>query len=120
LQSFGFVFFVDGIIIVVGLRIFGQDNQVLHANPMSHFWLRFFWKEAITWVLEAITWVLREVEREHFVTIPPQHFESQPTNISYLDFGLKPAVFGCLTNAIAHLPIVLESCSRAQTDWPVF
>jgi len=41
-------------------------------------------------------------------------------NISYLDFSLKPAVFGCLTNAIAPLLIALESCSRAQTDRPVF
>jgi len=38
----------------------------------------------------------------------------------YLDFGLKPAVFGCLSNAIAPLPIALESCSRAQMDRPVF
>ena len=35
---------------------------------------------------------------------------------SYLDFGLKTAVFGCLANAIAPPPIALESCSRAQTD----
>jgi len=41
-------------------------------------------------------------------------------NVPYLDFGLKPAVFGCLTNAIAPPPIALESCSRAQTDRPVF
>jgi len=34
----------------------------------------------------------------------------------YLDFSLKPTVFGCLTNAIAPLPIALESCSRAQND----
>jgi len=27
-------------------------------------------------------------------------------NILYLDFGLKPAVFGCLANAKAPLPIV--------------
>jgi len=39
---------------------------------------------------------------------------------SYLDFGLKPAVFGCFTNTLAPPPIVLENCSRAQTDWPVF
>jgi len=41
-------------------------------------------------------------------------------NISYLDFGLKLAVFGCLTNAIAAPPIALESCSSARTDQPVF
>jgi len=41
-------------------------------------------------------------------------------NLSYLDFGLKPAVFGCLTNAIPPSPIVLQSCSRAHTDQPVF
>jgi len=40
-------------------------------------------------------------------------------NVSYLDFGLKPAVFGCLTNVIAPPPIALESCSRAQMDRPV-
>ena len=45
--------------------------------------------------------------------------ESRPTTYSYLDFSLKPAVFGCLTNAIAPPPIVLESCSRAQTNRPV-
>jgi len=33
---------------------------------------------------------------------------------SYLDFGLKPAVFGCLTNTIAPPPIVLESCSKLK------
>jgi len=31
----------------------------------------------------------------------------------------KTAVLGCLTNALAPLPIVLESCSMAQTDRPV-
>jgi len=39
---------------------------------------------------------------------------------SYLDFDLKTAVFGCLTNAIAPPPIALDSCSMAQTDQPVF
>jgi len=34
-------------------------------------------------------------------------------------FGLKTAVFGCLTNALATSPIALESCSRAETDRPV-
>jgi len=38
---------------------------------------------------------------------------------SYFEISLKPAVVSCLTNAIAPLPIALESCSRAQTDWPV-
>jgi len=37
------------------------------------------------------------------------HFESRRTIYSYQDFGLKPAVFGCLTNAIAPPLIVLES-----------
>jgi len=41
-------------------------------------------------------------------------------NISYLDFGLKTAVFGCLTSAIDPPPIALQSCSSAQTDRPVF
>jgi len=31
----------------------------------------------------------------------------------------KTAVFCCLTNALAPLPIALESCSAAQTDRPV-
>jgi len=48
------------------------------------------------------------------------HFESWPTNILYLDFGLKPAVVSYLTNVIASPPIVLESCSSVQTDRPVF
>jgi len=38
---------------------------------------------------------------------------------SYFDFGLKTAVFGCLTNALAPPPIALESSSTAQTDRPV-
>jgi len=38
----------------------------------------------------------------------------------YLDFGLKPAVVSCRINAIAPLPITLESGSRAQTDRTVF
>jgi len=46
--------------------------------------------------------------------------DGHSTNISYLDFSLKPAAFSCLTNAIAPLPIALNSCSRAQTDQPVF
>jgi len=49
-----------------------------------------------------------------------QHFESQSTNISYLDFGLKPAVFDCLTKIIAPTPIALESCSKAKMDQPLF
>jgi len=32
------------------------------------------------------------------------------TTYSYFDFGLKTAVFGCLTNALAPPPIALESC----------
>jgi len=31
----------------------------------------------------------------------------------------KTAAFDCLTNALAPPPIVLESCSTAQTDRPV-
>jgi len=38
----------------------------------------------------------------------------------YFEIGPKPAVVSCFTNAIAPLPIALESCSRAQTDRPVF
>jgi len=34
-------------------------------------------------------------------------------------FQKKTAIFGCLTNALAPLPIALESCSTAQTDRPV-
>jgi len=50
------------------------------------------------------------------------------THISFLtpwrlggfgDFRKKTAVFGCLTNTLAPLPIALESCSTAQTDRPV-
>jgi len=48
------------------------------------------------------------------------HLESRSTNISYLDFSLKPSVFGCLTNAIAPLPIALESCSHTQKIGQVF
>jgi len=39
---------------------------------------------------------------------------------SYFDFGLKPAVVNCLTNTLAPPPIVLESCSKAQTNQTVF
>jgi len=39
---------------------------------------------------------------------------------SYFDFGLKPAVVNCLTNALAPPPIAQESSSRAQTNWTVF
>jgi len=35
------------------------------------------------------------------------------------DFRKKTAVFGCLTNDLAPLPITLESCSTAQMDRPV-
>jgi len=43
-----------------------------------------------------------------------QHLDSQSTNISYLEIGLKPAVLGCFTNAIAPMLIVLQSCSNPQ------
>jgi len=41
---------------------------------------------------------------------------------TYLCFkiGLKSAVFGCLTNSIVPLPIVLESCSNPQKTLQVF
>jgi len=39
---------------------------------------------------------------------------------SYFEIGLTPAVVSCFTNALAPPPIALESCSRAQTDRPVF
>ena len=48
------------------------------------------------------------------------HFDSRSMNISYLDFNIKPAVFCCLTNAIAPPPIALKSCSRVQMDQLVF
>jgi len=48
------------------------------------------------------------------------HFQRQGTIYSYIEVGLKLAVIGCLTNAIAPPPIVLESCSVAQADRPVF
>ena len=38
----------------------------------------------------------------------------------YFEIGLKLAIFSCFTNAIASLPIALESCSRAQTGRPFF
>ena len=41
-------------------------------------------------------------------------------NISYLEIGLRPAVFGCLTNAIAPPPIALESCSNPEKIRLVF
>ena len=47
-------------------------------------------------------------------------FERRRTIYSYFDFGLKTAAFGSLTDALAPLPIALESCSRAQADRPVF
>jgi len=40
--------------------------------------------------------------------------------LGFSDFRKKTAVFGCLTNALAPQRIVLESCSTAQTDWPVW
>ena len=40
--------------------------------------------------------------------------------LGFSDFHKKkPAVFGCLTNALAPPLIALESCSTAQTDRPV-
>jgi len=44
------------------------------------------------------------------------------TGVQYICTSIsawKTAVFSCLTNALAPPPIALESCSRAQTDWPV-
>ena len=41
-------------------------------------------------------------------------------NISYLDFGLKPAVFCRHTKAIAPPPFALESCSNPQKIQQVF
>jgi len=42
------------------------------------------------------------------------------TIYSYFEVGLKLAVVGCPNNAIAPPPIALESCSKTETDWPVF
>jgi len=47
-------------------------------------------------------------------------FDGRSTNISYLDFSLKPAVFSCLTNALAPPSIAIENFSRSQMDQPVF
>jgi len=71
-----------------------------------------------TWELlkNAIYSKTKEDHTVHF----HQHFESRGTIYSYFEIGLKPAVVGCLTNAIAPPPIAQESCSRAQTDRPVF
>jgi len=49
-----------------------------------------------------------------------KHLVGRSIIYSSLDFILKPAVFGCLTNAIARLPIALESCSKPQKIWQVF
>jgi len=38
----------------------------------------------------------------------------------YFEIGLKPGVFGCLTNAIAPLLIALENCSNPQKTWQIF
>ena len=45
-----------------------------------------------------------------------KHYDSRRMMYSYFEIGLKPAVVGCLVNAIAPLSIALEGCSRAQTD----
>ena len=37
-----FAFFVDDVIIGVGLRIFGQGHRALGANPTSHFLAKFY------------------------------------------------------------------------------
>jgi len=63
---------------------------------------------------------LSKVCMEMIIASGNQHFESRSTNIPYLDFSLKPAVFGCLINAIAPPPIALESCSNPQKIWQVF
>jgi len=39
---------------------------------------------------------------------------------SYVEISLKPAVGGCLTNALAPPPIALESCSNPQNIRQVF
>jgi len=58
--------------------------------------------------------------RAMILIIRIKHLESRSTNISYLYFGLKPAVFGCLTNPLAPPPIALESCSNPQKIRQVF
>jgi len=49
-----------------------------------------------------------------------QHLDGRGTICSYLDFSLKPAVFGCFTNVIAPPPITLQSCSNPQKIQQVF
>ena len=49
-----------------------------------------------------------------------KHLESRGTIYSYLEIGLKTAVFGCLTNVIAPPLIALESCSNPQKMRHVF
>jgi len=60
---------------------------------------------------------LSGIKLKNFVSFH-QHFDGRSTNISCLDFSLKPAVFRCLT--IAPPLIVVKSCSWAQTDQLVF
>jgi len=53
----------------------------------------------------------------------PWHYEHLgywDTMDSYFEIGLKPAVFDCLTNYVAPLPIALESCSNPQKTRQVF
>ena len=69
----------------------------------------------------SLTWKTKDITLTWFnwKKIFLKHFENRCTIYSYFDFGLKTAVFGCLTNALAPPPIALESCSRAQMDQPV-
>ena len=54
--------------------------------------------------------------------IPPEFLNTSKTGVRCIRTSIsaqKTTVFGCLTNALAPLPIALESCSWAQTDRPV-
>jgi len=64
--------------------------------------------------------ILRFQVKKLVALLTTEHFQSRGTIYSYFAISLKPAVDGCLTNAIALPPIMEESCSNPQKIWQDF
>jgi len=92
--------------------------MLLTKKPKAEKFLFHCTVEDLLHLLSSVAQLVEELHR--CTVIAFLHFERQGTIYLYFEIGLKPAVVSCLTNAIAPPLIALDSCSRAQADWPVF
>jgi len=90
------------------MQVFAKFARKLEVNLQWIYFCCDFRGNTVLHAVSCLLVYLRELSNDH------KHFESWGTMYSCFDFGLKPAVVSCLTNALAPTTIALESCSRAQ------